>query len=369
MARINHCYERGYLVDGKHHVPSNPTEHFFDGLWYVYGCNRLGCARCGCHVRQQAGVGLDRRLTPVEVDAAYSEPTLSSLPALSVTEDVRLYLCRCSYWLEHDLRSLTPDEGPVLPPWRCVGHPAPRLPIHVDGVDISTEESLRLVVEGPLSGRLPPQAHDNERRAPCRWLLKVYGRLATSQDGAGLAESLAQAVFAQVSGPPAVRANVLAFFAALPTAPGGDALLDLVRGDRALFADVAHPDLGGTLEDSLMLFVSRRVAAADTKALEVARDEVTGGRRGATLLVRTLSVMDLEWVAAHLEAIVRAQPRSGNALFDALVTNGSPRIAELGGRLARLPEVDKQELEQQILHRALVEPIRSGLLATLREGT
>ena len=124
---MNHCHNRGYIVDASTEVPADEHVYARPGEPLV-GCNRIACSVCGAAVRQWRGVRqAEVPHTRAEHEALYAttDPDASRF----LTRDhsgqrFRVYACRCSATETSNARDLA-REILDIDWWACAGHPEP----------------------------------------------------------------------------------------------------------------------------------------------------------------------------------------------------------------------------------------------------
>jgi hypothetical protein len=154
------------------------------------------------------------------------------------------------------------------------------------------------------------------------------------------ADRLTEGIAACLTAPePIVRSDALVFFQSSPRAAGGERIVDLVAGDRALFVDIPDPNHPGvTLEHELIVALGARLELGEARALELARAEVM--RPGKALpIIGALTGVDAGWVVPRAEQIVRRNPQAGLPMLLRLDRQGHA-ITQLGRRLAPLGRSD-----------------------------
>lgn len=93
-------------------------------------CNELQCPQCNAAVRTDVGISPEFdswQGSRAECAALYDVADWRSSPSIRANagDALRLYLCRCQYWLESDQSYLVDDHKeynkPTMP-WVCGGH-------------------------------------------------------------------------------------------------------------------------------------------------------------------------------------------------------------------------------------------------------
>lgn len=229
-------------------------------------------------------------------------------------------------------------------------------PVRVDVVTFTDDGDIEKIARDALSGSggfgsLPGD------RAPVDWIFRAYAELA----GTPYADRLARGVAVCLTdADPRIRAQALLFFECQPLAAGGERIVDLAAGDRALFAGVPDPLRPGVdLEWQLLTALGSRLGGDDA-GLEVARAEVLKPGK-AEPVVGGLFDAAPEWVIHHAEAIVRGTPRAGIPLLAAVQRTGADLI-DFGRRIAPLCHGD--EHFERDLPRVVDDPaVRQAILA------
>jgi hypothetical protein len=254
---VKTCGRGGYVVDATKALPADETVLHVVGL-PVVGCSRLRCARCKASVRNVTKLALARReLTDAERATLYERADLASSALLRPGYGhFRLYVCRCSHWLEtseHTCDELEPDRAPYLhddgepppaevsdarPRWRCEGHPSLALPQDIDGVAVASHAELRDLALRALQESLPPLARPQDSE-PGVWLARLHARLAP--EDAAIVVSAARAALEDAA--PRTRASALAFLkhAAPALAKGANGALGDERAANATPKAAAAP--------------------------------------------------------------------------------------------------------------------------------
>jgi hypothetical protein len=307
---MNVCYLDGFLVNSQLTVAKDPADSHFFGL-AMLGCNRIRCKQCKAWIRSAAGLNLAKPSEKIDVAALYETTDLATSPLLIASALFRLYLCRCHTWSEGSHRALNdPDadetfQSPGLP-WKCDGHPLVELPHPFDGIVIE-DGNLAELVRRSLHGWTPPDAY-TEDRPRALWAIRMYVRLAQTK----WQDVVARTAVSCLDDPePAVRARALQFFFSLELPVGMQRALELLEGDRKLFAgvpdEVTQVEADKTLEDALWRVVYPLMKKPG-RALELARADALAPGKGRHALFAALASNDAAWVAAHAEDMVRANP-------------------------------------------------------------
>lgn len=301
---LSYCPLGGYLVRGD--LPNEPVDHDVEGLSRL-GCNRLRCGQCHESVRSV------------------------------LTGGVRQYECRCSHWTqqcaESPLDDPEPDQRTPSVPWRCEGHPRAELPMMLDGVEVTAANLTELITRS-LHGWTPPGAHP-EAKLGAYWAARMYVRFEKTVH----ADVVVRAAVAGLDAPdPLARARAQHFFYLVPLPVGAERALELLQGERALFAGVPYRIEGiagdDTLEDGLWHLAAPLVAEAGA-ARDLARSRALAPGRPSRGIYHALARGDAEWLAAHLEDVARANPDHVESLAFAIrVRFGRVRAAPLLERLS-----------------------------------
>jgi hypothetical protein len=315
---MNRCGRNGYLVDATQTLPTDSTDLFVEGL-PVVGCNKLVCGRCGATVRNAPGIAFKTRddVPSDELAALYATADLSSSPLLHATQPgSRLYVCKCSRWLETSQHACDEPDRDALTdpdmPWACAGHPTIALPHDIDGVRVASATELRDLAVRGLHGVTPPRTRERDKPRAA-WLARLHSRL----EPAHAAVVVNAAVGALRGTSPTTRAFALHFLRMVQSPVAEAVLIETLRTDRALFADVPDEmtpfDLDTTLEDTLWRVLARALPEAEG-ARELAREEALAGK-GRRALFDALAQGDSTWFAANAEAIAKVSPRQLDALL------------------------------------------------------
>lgn len=313
------CARNGYLVDTSHALPTDPTDLDVEGL-PVVGCTRLRCQRCGAVVRNAPGLAFATRaeVSAAELSALYDLADLESSPLIHRTEPkFRLYLCRCSRWLETSEHAVgepdpDPDTDPQVP-WRCDGHSQLTLPHDIDGERVASARELREVAIRALRGNLPPRARpaDQTRSA---WLVRLRARVGAAE--AAVLDAAATGGLEDAD--PRVRSRALHYLDYTGNEAARERLLELLQSRRVLFAGIADETplfkSDSTLDDTAWRVIAPLAASAGL-AREVARAEALAGR-GSRAIFDTLARYDGTWLVEHIDDLARIAPRRAGDLVD-----------------------------------------------------
>ena len=337
-AAMNHCEQGGYLVGAEGFLPEDPSDFKHENL-PILGCSNLGCGRCGARVRNIVHRGVRSGLTnAAERLALYDTAELASSPLLVPRAGHRGYLCRCGSHSELQADSLQdPDRDVALPvSWSCQGHPLLELPHDLDGERVSCGEELASLAERALRGFTPAGARPEYQGG--NWPARLRGRL-TGTRWADVVTDLAVGLVTDDD--PATRGRALQVLVRFPSLVGARCAVELLGGDRRLFAGV--PDgwrpyaRGETLEDTLWEVVAAQLSEPGP-ARDLLRAEALAAGKGQRAVYRALALGDSAWLAEHVEAVARATPARRQALRDALCqvypADGGPLVARVEAALA-----------------------------------
>lgn len=316
---MNDCPLGGYLVSGKMPLPSEPVDHDVEDLPRL-GCNRLRCQACKAVVRSAAGLSLRDSNEKLDAAQLHDVSDLSTSPLLIPVSGFRLYLCRCSRHVQKNAEDALADPDPdcTTPnvPWRCEGHPIAQLPGDLDGVMVTAENLAELITRS-LHGWTPPAAHPASKLG-ASWATRMHVRFAKTP-WADVAVSAAAAALEDPD--PQARARALHFFYFLPLAVGVHRGLELLEGERRLFAGVPYeiPGVTGdkTLEEALWR-LSAPLVSSPGRARDLARAEALAPGKGSAALFAALASGDPGWVEEHVEEIGRANPEQVKTLGDVI---------------------------------------------------
>jgi hypothetical protein len=243
---------------------------------------------------------------------------------------------------EHRLDEPDPTVGDPHLPWRCAGHPLVELPHDIDGERVEAGNITELT-QRSLAGWIPAGArpHDRERAT---WTIRLYVRLRGTLAG----DAVAQAVAESLEDPqPRVRAMALNFIAFVREPIVMRKVLELLQGDRALFAgvpdEVTTKSRDKTLEDSLWRVAYTLVEKVESARALARREAVTPGR-ARPVVFSVLANRDAEWFVDHLGEVVHANPSMGDAILYSLeyaLAEGMPYqsvMAKAKELIAKLPK-------------------------------
>ena len=233
-------------------------------------------------------------------------------------------------------------------------------PVRVDTVTLTDATDFdalaRDVLRGGGFGAYPS---DN---APVDWIFRAYEQVCDTPYAGRLSRGVAACLTCVE---PEVRAQALLFFQTRPHAVGGDRVLDLLAGDRPLFAgipDPLHPDVD--LEWQLLAALAARLASGDERAADLARAEALRPGK-AQPFIGALARAAPDWVLAHAEDIVRASAEAGITILLAL--QGGTDLAQLAARIAPLCRSDPRF--ESYVTRFIDDPdTRQAILDTFRSA-
>lgn len=362
---MNRCARSGYLVDSTSALPTDATDLAVENL-PVVGCSNLVCGRCGATVRNVKGMGFRTRddLPSDQISALYDAPDLANAPGLAPTHaDYRLYVCKCSRWLEsseHPLEEPDPDllTDPQMP-WRCAGHPTISLPHDLDGVALRTREDLKDLATRGFHGFDPPGTRPKDA-VRGNWIARLRARL----DGAGR-EIVDAVAMTSLEDPDAhVRALAVMYLYSTESEPVARRVVELLGGDRTLYAGVPDdvtPNAADTSLEESMWRALRPLIATDDRVCDLARVEALAGRAGRSIY-SVLSKVDSDWVIVNAADLARAAGEKFDLLDRSLsqLPVGSPlaalrqRIREAAGQPANKEAVMRRTL-------SLADRIRDGV--------
>jgi len=315
---VTTCAGRGFLVDGAHVLPDDPTDLDVDGL-PIIGCSRLRCGRCGQPVRSAVGLsfatGAD--VSATQLTALYDTPDLATSSLLQRgPSELRLYLCRCARWLEtshHACVIENRDDSDPDVPWRCEGHPVIALPHDIHGTAVRSPEELRALVVRGFQGAAPPRTRSVDTLR-AEWIARLHARLQ-AKDAAVVVSG---ALSCLEEHEPRARACALRFFYVVPSEQGRARVLELLDGRPELFAGVPDPittiEVDATLEHTAWRVVAPLVAQPGT-ARERARSKALAGHANVAVY-DALAQHDSGWVTSHGVEIAKAAPDRVRDLLD-----------------------------------------------------
>lgn len=312
------CFSRGFLVNGEAVIPTDPTDLMVENLAIV-GCSHLVCAGCGATVRNAIGLSFRTKDDRTDLAQIYATTDLAAHPALQPARaDYRLYLCKCSRWLETSQSELgdpdpDPDRDPTMP-WGCAGHPVLSIPGTVDGVEVGTRAELQKLVVAGFHGVFPPAVRRSDTQVG--WMARLYRRLP-AQHAAAVVDA---AVVALHDPEIPVRGRALGFFRYTPDEAGLTHVAALFDDARPLIDGVLDP-IGLQKDDSLADSAWRALQPLIGKqggARERARADALAKGRGTRALYYVLAAADSSWFAQHVGEIALATPGKKDDLVDSL---------------------------------------------------
>ncbi len=308
---MNRCRDAGALVGLEHELPEDPHAFHLRGMLSPVGCNQLRCELCQEYVTSRSGWAPGEEFDPA---VAYGQNVWRTGKQFLKSADGsgRLYLCRCTWWLEYGLSYLDSsilDVDQDRPPWACAGHAATQPPVTVDGIKFASSGDVAMVIERALRGWAPQKAPPESNKFPGAWLNRAYGALF----GTELADTLSRAVAgALTADDPLARAAALHFLTRYPLAAGSERLLAIAAEHRALYRDIEDPTTLASLELNLL-----RTLGLQERAHRV-RPEGNGGRPGVIETLRSVALtrdgfgavifpvlaeFDADWLIAHARAV------------------------------------------------------------------
>jgi len=339
VTALTRCPEGGWVV-ARSLVPDDPADHWTRGVGDVVGCNRLVCPRCESAVRSVPNLRpKPRSLKPHLAEMADTDDW-STLEYIEATHGSRLYACRCfahhatSRYLAQDR---DPDaRGDIRFPWSCGGHPAPSLPLTVDGVTIDADTDPADLVRRALDEGAPLEAQIGWREYPASWLGRLYYRLRGLPQATALALAVGDRLLSER---PQDVGDALGFYGIWPTAPGSDgvlALADRVGAARifgARYIDRTTPQSAGA---TLLAGVARGAAVAPEVLHHLEALALTTGngglkRAGLVHLLEVLAGHDPDFLAREAVLIADGDPRRGGEILRALRKSGRTELVVVAG--------------------------------------
>lgn len=322
----NYCYYHGgFLVNGDSRLPTDPIDYDDAGL-PILGCNRLRCPDCKTMVRSANNLYFKNDLVRVNTAELYALSDLSTSPLLTARRGTRLYICRCTYRAQSIGKNVLgdPDQDPfydAMQPWRCDGHPITELPRNIDGIEV-TPANIAEVTTQSLRGILPPGAAPDDK-LDGNWAGRLHARLAKTPWQEWVVNAALACLLDSDFEP---RTRALQFFLCRDVPAGAQRAVELLEGDRILFADV--PDLATRTNDSLhgkkqtlehtLWLLAAPLVAQPGHARELARKEALTSGKANYPLYAVLAEGDPEWVAAHVDELAHANPADVRLLTDAV---------------------------------------------------
>ncbi len=325
VSELSYCPQGGWLVS-EAPVPSDPSDHWTHGVGDVFGCNHLTCARCGALVRSAPNRKPARKLGKKQLEALADEADWSTSSLLAKTYFARLYACRCTSFLENARRLVQDPDHDALDlqlPWACAGHPAPTLPVLVEGATLESDTDWVGLVGSVFAGQGPPGDHVGWSELPASWLGRLYHRLRGLPESVALSRVIADGLASER--PEDVGAALL-FFRWWPHAAGSERVVELAdrRGGTTVFPcplrDTSTPESPAT------------TLAAQARASETVEERVLPHLRAAAVsvdpdlvgagrfapLVQGLVRHDGEWSAKHAAEVAAGSPDRADTLLRAL---------------------------------------------------
>jgi hypothetical protein len=333
------CVYWGVVVDGKDVIAEDPSDYSPPDDWMNEGCNRLHCLLCAAMLRHRGYVKATENVTD-RVAELYSTEDWLSLPYIEEAASYRLYACRCTVFLAarsyvmYDPKDFDPLTDTTFH-WRCAGHPAPSLPLTVDGESVADAADVeRLVAKILAGGWTPPGTVSALKDYPTQWLRRLYTRLRGLPEADVVGRSVASKALAKRGKELGVA---LQFFARFPRAAGIDDIVAFLESDlkaaskshavrprnrrRSFGAPTFLATVGGNAELTLAV----RASALLQRVL------LEGGKAPNAELLTALAQNDPEWLAQNAIAILGGRHRLVRALIDALAMAGHWDLATVAG--------------------------------------
>lgn len=392
MNELRYCAGGGSVGGGDARIPEDLSEYQYPTLSATVGCNRLKCSSCGAWVRHgPPGLVAKDDVRP-HLAEVYEADDWTELPYLEQRDipSHRLYVCRCSAWAgARDYLMADPDPDPFSQPqlpWRCGGHPTPKLPIQLEETTISSEDDVVDLVDRILGGWCPRKLDEEGKQTPALWLTWTYAYLL----GSSHADAFSRACAARLAdSDEATVGRVLRFFRCVPEAQGVGDVVDMAATDpKKVTIGYAVPerwDYSTVLDVLIARLTSDQSTSGeiDTRAVEVIQQvlstprsklsrkpagtldlpavyekalrkkgrsaqvarKLAGGLKDSTLTrlrEAPLTLLDdlagttafdesqLRWLADHVIDIEKAWPKRWKAVLSHLVTADRIREEELG---------------------------------------
>lgn len=350
------CSVGGWVVGADMFVPEDPSD--YAGGASTFGCNRLRCGACGEWVRQRAGV--DCPGLPGHLAALYDTDDWTTLPFVRRFRLGRLYVCRCTGWLETSMHATgdpSPDAmaGDPSLPWGCAGHPTATLPLVVDGHRIDATTDLDALVARVLGGWSPDTGPPPTSWSPHAWLNRLRRRLADLP----AARSIGAAVARHLDDP-VLRGGAIAYFCGYPRDPGFDRLLALAADPAKLHAKTpdrpkqgpSYPYWLGWAVRCRLFSVRGEPDGDDREALRILEESFLRGDAG---LVRedldAIERVDAPWIASHAAGIARADRTRTVMILDGLRDRSTHELLAIAGvALAHEPAADQDAIREWLGH-------------------
>lgn len=332
VPELRFCPDGGWVV-AENPVPADPSDVWTARAGDVFGCNRLVCGACGAAVRQAPNLS-HRRGIKKHLGTLASTDDWSTLPFLEPGYGSRLYACGCRTHVAHTRqRCDAPDFDPLTDvqlPWACAGHPAPTLPLELEGVRIDAGTDLAALVGRVVGGWAPEAATAIWRGIPATWLARLYTRL----DGLDEGEVVARAVASHLGDAEEEHVGAaLFFFRWFPEAPDAEAVLDLADAAGATtpfaypsWSEGAHEIPAHALAARLVLTsgAERRAVLHLRGAVQATEVEVE------PTLIRALALHDGEWLARSAAGVAR-NPEAASKILYALRDTGQDELVVIAG--------------------------------------
>ena len=217
--------------------------------------------------------------------------------------------------------------------------------LEVELIELSDKDPAVLIGEGL---REAGKRRGARTRHPLESVMKAFRKHLGTPRGDRFSRGVAACL---TDDDPRVRAQALLFFEAFPEAAGAELLVTLARSRRTLFAGVPNPFAPSLdLEWQLLRSIGARILRRDRDALAFGYScAVEPGH--AQPIIAALTFTDPDWVVAHAEAIVSANPGVAGTLLNSLQRSAHD-VGAVGARIAPLAARDpkfQETLELLIL--------------------
>jgi hypothetical protein len=239
-------------------------------------------------------------------------------------------------------------------------------PVRVDTVTFTDATDFDALAHQVLRGDGGFGAYPSDN-APVDWVFRAYDQVLGTPFAGRLSAGVAACL---TCAEPEVRAQALLFFQTWPHAAGCERILDLLTGDRRLFAGIPDPlhtgvDLEWQLLAALAAGLGRAgLGRADQRAAELARAEALRPGK-AQPVIGALASTAPDWVLAHAEDIVRATAEAGITILITLQDGGrdlvrhAARIAPLCRRDPRFEDYVSRFIDDPATRQAILDTFRS----------
>lgn len=333
--KVRFCKDGGIIGGTVVRIPADPWIREAPGAFTEIGCSRLRCTDCGAMVRHRERVCCRAGTEPDPRELCAVEPSQwCRLPYVERCREGRLYVCRCTIWLDTATHSLVvpdPDpDDPVLPPWRCAGHPLPPSRITVDGVVLGPETDMVELVDGVIGGWRPSRALAMYQVRWPAWLCRLHGEIAGSAAGDAFARAMARHLG---SADPAATGAALYFFERFPHAPGVSGVLELTARALETGLELCYKAPGSREPENPLRVLAARLSAhrqpadeRETSARELLRRALTTPSRLAVTedVMRAAARDDPRWLAEHVAEVLAVRPQGWIMLLEALEDARAP---------------------------------------------